>query len=92
MRVSRIAIIAGVVAAVMTCTSFWSETALGSIVGDTLLGWGLILASIPFGGLHDNPPVFLVFAMAALINGVLWGGLTSLAVAALRFLRQLRTP
>ena len=93
MRFSRIGIAVGVVAAVLTCTGdLWSETRLGSMLGDDFLGWGMILASIPFGGLHDNPPFFLVFALAALINAVLWGGLTMLLVAAFRYLRRLRTP
>ncbi len=93
MRISRIAIVAGVVAAALTCTGdFWSDTRLGSVLGDIFLGWGLILASIPFGGLHNNPPVILVFVLAALINAALWGGLTTLVVAAFRHLGRVRTP
>ena len=85
---TRPAIVVGLVAAVLTCTgSLWGHSALASTFGDVFLSWGIIAASIPFGGLHNDPPVFLVFAVGAFLNALLWGGITA-GVASL--LRQVR--
>lgn len=64
---------------------------MGSQFGDVFLSWGVILASVPFGGLHNDPPVLLVFALGALLNGLLWGGLVSAGVSLLRRIRIQRT-
>ena len=91
-RISRLALAAGILAAILTCTGdLWSNTTLGSAFGDLFLGWGVILASTPFGGLHSNPPVYLVFALAALLNGLLWSGIVSAASSIVRRHRAQRT-
>ncbi len=90
-RISRPALVAGIVAAILTCTGdLWSNTVLGNTLGDAFLAWGVILASIPFGGLHNNPPVYLVFALGALLNGLLWGGIASAAGSIIRRYRAQR--
>jgi hypothetical protein len=81
-----------VIAAALTCTGdFWIDTAFGGTLGDVVFGWSLIVASIPFGGLHNDPPVFLVFALCALINALVWGGMATLVIAAIRHFARLRT-
>jgi hypothetical protein len=35
---------------------------------------GVFLASLPFGGLHNNPPTAPLVIFAAVINAALWGG------------------
>lgn|GEM_PF-6540797 len=36
---------------------------------------GVLLAALPYGGLHNNPPLVRVAVIASLINAALWGGL-----------------
>lgn len=36
---------------------------------------GVIFAAMPYGGLHNNPPVVTVAVIASVINAALWGGL-----------------
>lgn len=35
----------------------------------------VILAAMPYGGLHNNPPLVRVAIIASVMNAALWGGL-----------------
>ena len=36
---------------------------------------GVALAAMPYGGLHNSPPMVPVVVIASIINAALWGGL-----------------
>ena len=70
----RAAWIGAVLAVVLTLTArWWAVTRPASVFADLTLSWGIIFASLPFGGLHNDPPFVLVYAVGLLLNALLWG-------------------
>lgn len=60
------------------------------VVSD-LLTIGVIVALIPFGGIHESRLGYpAVLALASLFNGALWGGLAAAALAVYRGIRRVR--
>ena len=39
--------------------------------------FGVIVGSIPFGGLHNDPPEMPLLVIASLLNAMLWGGVAA---------------
>ena len=65
------------VAAALTWLLYLAKTL--PLVGD-LIALGVIVAMLPFGGLHDAPfSDRTVMLIGALFNAALWGGLADLA-------------
>jgi hypothetical protein len=69
--------VAAAIAGLMTAVApfvpdAWGESSLASIVG-VPLGFGLILASAPFGGPHNAPLAAPLVILATAINAAFWG-------------------
>jgi hypothetical protein len=75
-RVKLWMIVAGAAAALTVALPLaphsWGESDLASVIAAPL-SFGLILASLPFGGLHSGPPVVPVLALASILNAAIWG-------------------
>ena len=67
------AAIAGLITAVAPFVpDAWGESRFASIVAAPL-GFGLILASVPFGGPHNAPLAAPFVILATAINATFWG-------------------
>jgi hypothetical protein len=66
-------LVAFIAAALTALIPLLADNAAVAIVGIPL-SFGVILGSLPFGGLHNGPPVVAVFALACVINAIVWGG------------------
>ncbi len=87
-RRSRLIVPLGVaiVAAGLTWVLYLAKTL--PVVGD-LLAFGVIVAMIPFGGLHDAPfSDQTVMLIGAIVNGLIWGALAHIAQRTARSLRR----
>src|SRR6476469_2644298 len=64
----------GLVAAGLTaCGPLWPENAV-TFIATLPLSFGVLFAGVFFGGLHNNPPVVPVFALASVFNAAVFGG------------------
>jgi hypothetical protein len=63
------------------------ENMIFAIVGIPL-SFGVLIGGSFYGGLHANPPVVPVFAIACIVNAALWGGAFRLTRWGRRYLGQ----
>jgi hypothetical protein len=67
------AIAAGLTFALPLLPARWVESTPFALIG-VPLGFGLIVASLPFGGLHNAPPFLPLAILSSILNAAIWGG------------------
>ncbi len=76
-------LVAGGIASVLTLTiPLWPERPVVALLGVPLT-FGVVVASVTFGGLHNAPPIAPLTVLASILNGVIWVGIIR-AVCGLR--------
>lgn len=71
--VKRWLIVAILMMLVTTTLPLWPQSDVAGLLAAPF-GFGVLFASIPFGGLHNAPPQGPLMLLASLLNGAIWGG------------------
>lgn len=71
----RAGLIVGVLAALTTVVAMSDLVKTWPSWLEATIFFGVIIASMPFGGLHDGPPWVPLVIVSALVNGLIWGSI-----------------